>query len=1075
MSQDISRLYTKERNVVKKKKPSDQKTAGSPAVGFSTVYRAELDWVMARRSDLRSRGKLPQEEGDVEQTLAEVTNQSELQELALETDLCGLALSGGGIRSATFALGVLQGLAVAGLLPRFDYLSTVSGGGYIGSWLSAWIRRAGFERVELELQPPRYRVESTKGVVATESDSASAIDAPPLRHVRQYSNFLAPQPGVFSFDGWVLLAIYLRNLLLNQCVLLLAALGLFVGVRSVVELFTSCYAIWFQGSHTSAYAFAVLTLTALMAAAVGTGVESAKGWSSGSRMQPSLTRFWSFAVIPWLVAALLSSLLALTPLARSWYSHDAFLVVMTLGGAVFHAWLGFQVMSAPKEGGFYGLLAGGVAGLLIGLGFSAIISEVDGSPVVAPVSVLGVPLCLSVFVLANFLQTGLCGSRISELEREWWSSLNSRMLMCASGWLVVFGMSIYGPWLIGRAIFDDSGGSWVIDRQLTAILGTGWAGAMLSGLWAARSAESGSGNRKVIELVAHFAPAAFLISLFLAVATVTTWMTYDAYAWMQRAEGGRFHMRAANMLDDLDDPKPVNLFAFGERAFQNATVWISHRGEATMPQDPNSETTAIPTDGLVEGVVTSSPKSSAQSTDAISPPADDERSRYPILTVLTLTAATSALLLGLSRWLGGRIGVNTFSLQNVYANRLVRCYLGASRSAHSRNPHPIVNLDPADNIALSQLFPGPDSRKEKCSSDYWGPLHIINAALNRKAGHSSKQDAAARAERLMFLDRKAESFVFTPLYCGSNSTKYCPSWEFADDIKVGTAVAVSGAAVSPNMGYHSSASVTALLTLFNIRMGAWFGNPSDRNHRGNANPPASWWMLLKELAGATDADEQAIYVSDGGHFENVGVYELIRRRCRFILAIEAGADPTLHGNVGRIVRQARMDFGVRIELDTDLISPDPQGISQQHLMVGRIHYGDVHMPAEEQAVGDPTLSYANNQGVIVWIKNSVTGDESGDLKNHRAMHPKFPYDSTVDQFFDESQFESYRELGLHSIQTLLTKARPAIETHDCSLHELSCSFATPADDSKPPRLHELPTRDLFKILFESWSSDIDPA
>lgn len=110
-----------------------------------------------------------------------------------------LCLSGGGIRSATFALGVLQALAKRKLLSEFHYLSTVSGGGYIGAWLSAWLQRTSVDTVLEGLQKP---------------------DAEPVRHLRQYSNYLSPRLGLLSADTWTLAAIFIRNLLLNWVILL---------------------------------------------------------------------------------------------------------------------------------------------------------------------------------------------------------------------------------------------------------------------------------------------------------------------------------------------------------------------------------------------------------------------------------------------------------------------------------------------------------------------------------------------------------------------------------------------------------------------------------------------------------------------------------------------------------------------------------------------------------------------------------------------------------------------------------------------------------------------------------------
>ena len=126
----------------------------------------------------------------------------------------GVSFSGGGIRSATFNLGIIQGLAESNLLSRIDYLSTVSGGGYIGSWLHGFIRN------------------HCKGDMAKASDHLSPMDTPvpaepqddPIAFLRKYSNYLAPRPSLFGADTWVIGTIWLRNVLLNQLILI-PALG----------------------------------------------------------------------------------------------------------------------------------------------------------------------------------------------------------------------------------------------------------------------------------------------------------------------------------------------------------------------------------------------------------------------------------------------------------------------------------------------------------------------------------------------------------------------------------------------------------------------------------------------------------------------------------------------------------------------------------------------------------------------------------------------------------------------------------------------------------------------------------
>ncbi|HXF91638.1 MAG TPA: patatin-like phospholipase family protein [Nitrospiraceae bacterium] len=132
---------------------------------------------------------------------------------ALPYGRAALCLSGGGIRSATFGLGIIQGLARLHQLDRLDYLSTVSGGGYIGSWLTAWIKRhpRGLAGVTQELSV------QTRAPLEPEPD--------PVNWIRRYSNYLSPRLGLLSADSWTVIGIYLRNLLLNWLVLLPLALA----------------------------------------------------------------------------------------------------------------------------------------------------------------------------------------------------------------------------------------------------------------------------------------------------------------------------------------------------------------------------------------------------------------------------------------------------------------------------------------------------------------------------------------------------------------------------------------------------------------------------------------------------------------------------------------------------------------------------------------------------------------------------------------------------------------------------------------------------------------------------------
>ena len=167
-------------------------------------------------------------------------------------ELEGICFSGGGIRSATFNLGVLQGLAKLGILDHFDYLSSVSGGGYIHEWFAAWIKREEQEQEQLAADatppttysPPMGFGEVQKRLVPLPSDQDSPAHPEPIRWLRRYSNYLTPQKGLFTADTWVAIAIWFRNTFLNQLILLSFLFFLLLIPNLVAKPITKLSADW---------------------------------------------------------------------------------------------------------------------------------------------------------------------------------------------------------------------------------------------------------------------------------------------------------------------------------------------------------------------------------------------------------------------------------------------------------------------------------------------------------------------------------------------------------------------------------------------------------------------------------------------------------------------------------------------------------------------------------------------------------------------------------------------------------------------------------------------------------------
>jgi hypothetical protein len=354
--------------------------------------------------------------------------------------------------------------------------------------------------------------------------------------------------------------------------------------------------------------------------------------------------------------------------------------------------------------------------------------------------------------------------------------------------------------------------------------------------------------------------------------------------------------------------------------------------------------------------------------------------RTPVWLVTAFIGASALFGLVMS-WL---ININKFSLHSVYRNRLIRAYLGASNP--KRDPNPFTGFDPTDNLRLFRLA---GQR----------PLHVVNMALNLVSD-----------DNLAWQQRKAETFTASALHAGNYRLGYRRARDYAqselnEGISLGTAITISGAAASPNQGYHSSPVVAALMTLFNVRLGAWLGNPGPAgNHSYTKSAPRNAALhVAKEALGLTDNDNDYVYLSDGGHFENLGLYEMVLRRCRFIVVSDAGCDPKCQlEDLGNAIRKIRIDLGVPIDVERFDIRARDAGVVGRHCAVGEIRYDKVDGP------------HACN-GILIYIKPAITGDEPRDVFNYKETSRQFPHEPTSDQWFSESQFESYRMLGLHTV------------------------------------------------------------
>ena len=412
---------------------------------------------------------------------------------------------------------------------------------------------------------------------------------------------------------------------------------------------------------------------------------------------------------------------------------------------------------------------------------------------------------------------------------------------------------------------------------------------------------------------------------------------------------------------------------------------------------------------------------------------NNEVSWYKGLLEVMLLAFAIALVMA---W---RVDINEFSLHHFYKNRLVRCYLGASRKRRDRHADPFTNFDPKDDFPLNHLD----------DSEFSGPFPIINATLNLSSGRN-----------LAWQERKGASFVFTPVYSGYDTgrddsgtsasrrmrvggdadggptragyyptqlvakakhepTKHEPEKDAAagaaprfthDGILLGTTVAISGAAAAPEPGIPYLHRGGILDDRVQRAIGMVAGQPGGPKASSDS-PTFGLGYTLAELFGTTSADSDFVNLSDGGHFDNMALYELVRRKCRYIIVCDAEQDEGLgFGGLATVIRMCRTDFGADIQISLSQIArkPDnkPENFSGCHYAVGDITYAD------------------GTTGRLVYLKSSLTGnDESADVLGRHNEVPKFPHESTADQWFDESQFESYRALGYHIADKALGDGR----------------------------------------------------
>lgn len=995
-----------------------------------------------------------------------------------EAGLTALSLSGGGIRSATFALGVIQGLASRGILSRLDYLSTVSGGGYIGTWLSGWNREelvcdleksaakkinkrpedfrtpeerrqlddmvaaelfanggfakgplatSGIEKVQAHLAKgdwPASRKIDCRDDTPKDRNPPTNPEPKPVRHLREYSNYMTPKVGIFSADTWALFGIYLRNLFLNWTIFLplLAALLL-------VPVFLRSTFLWLTMDWTLRHPQLEHLNTVLIIIAFAAGVFSL--WFVATRlpskagfpfpnMSDEVSVLW-MGVVPQFVLAFCASAYwwnKVLPTASSEYLSalvgrtaihgDLYLVtrvtffsqpIIFLTAVFALGYVLFAITNVVRElryhtRGFkaaavytinirtllFGLVTSTVGGLLLSLASGYVFDfldwiGLDEAPHVTTFFCIATPIFLVCTLLQSAIFIGLASGETSDGDREWMARYGGWILLGILVWLLFnVGMLITGKlaadtyyWASART---PDGKDWMISRWYTGLAGSF---ATIVGIFSAlaslvggfsskfpvRKNPDGSRKQRFLSIIPQIGSAIFLAIIMTALSYATT-----------------------------------KLLAFLTVEYlRSAALWF--------PGAPSSLARRDVIQGLTPGAIAA------------------------FAGFLTLIGGAMAVF----------VNVNRFSLHGAYRDRLVRAYLGASNL--DRKADPFTGFDEADNRQLHRL------KEQK-------PYHILNATLN-----------LVSSSNLAWQDRKATSFTMSPLYCGSERLGYRPSNQYSrneklpkcphirycnrmdepceggiekcqypgQSLRLGTSMAISGAAADPNMGYYSSALVSFVMSLFNIRLGWWLGNTGCRGNRGDwpkffpmrwlgkllgvevkqffkrTDPTFAVWPLLNETLGRTSEERRYLNVTDGGHFENLALYEMVRRRCRFILVSDAAADQGFtFGELANAVEKCQVDLGVQIKIPETIEiysrdADDEKRRNGRRYLLAEIIYPERKDPAPEE------------RSWLLYCRPTLRGTEPVDIAHYAATNSSFPHQSTGDQFFDERQFEAYRRLG----------------------------------------------------------------
>jgi hypothetical protein len=859
-------------------------------------------------------------------------------------NLVGVALSGGGIRSATFSLGVVQALAKTGALARIGILSTVSGGSYIGCFVRSLfvppdLRGVAPGKPEPEPGDIEDQAEFARRALISRADERE-IDGPsswrkvrnPIWWLREHSRYLAPNGPI---DYGYALALIARN-------------------------WVAMLYIFF------------LALAAIMTLVIGIEAVAAALWPP---------------VFDWTWQSL--------PVGDLAPSGDSAIRVQR--DAIAWQWS----LDVPRRG-----------------------AQLPISPIIALAALPGV---LSALAAVAFWMTQAMSPNEPDLRRQWRNLIKpvSGVLASAAAIGAVF---VLLPRLLDRDIFPPIA-KWMVAGLVLICIGAVTV-ALVTALYTAlvnrrrgrmlnpamkpgrRQLFTAELRRRLTRLLAF--------SNWIALVLMTLGLIDSAGAWLRR-----WYWDQTDVGVELATTVILPLFAFLIRKLSD---WFKD-GKSRVAALLRRFMSPI---ALVAGLVLygSLAVIAAAVVHAAIWKGDSWASAPDGWTALFFAVAVFILAV-----LGGSATgfINLSSLHGYYASRLTRAYLGASnvaRLSDAANDGGRIFDNHEDDFIRPSVYGGVDID---------APLHIINATLNETVDLESQ--VVAR-------DRKGDLFSVEPGGVRAGTGGRLVPWERLDDptcaeqLSLGQWCAISGASASPGMGRLTDLGLALALTFANFRLGYWWWSPDVSSTRARLAFAirrvdgffGTFIYLWNEMTARYSRGWARKYLSDGGHYENSGAYALIRRDVPLILVADAGADPDYDfDDLENLVRKARLDLGAEIsllsgrELERYLESV---GCTDRTLFVDpaeqpdwRAAFVDPNSPVAAIALRVRVAASRRQRGGrelrMVWIKPRRFADMPHDIAGYAAAHPDFPQQPTRDQFFDESQWESYRKLGEIAVERLL--------------------------------------------------------